>query len=81
MKEISMNKIDVKKEAKKLVQDFDSDPDGFSEYDVERSAESLADFWIEYQFARTDIECDWTDKKCHRMNSQMFKELKALGIP
>lgn len=73
-----MNNKEFKAEAVNLVKEFDA---GRVPYVEARSAADLADFWIEYQFARIDIDCDWNDAKCTRMHKRMFNELKALGLP
>ena len=49
--------------------------------DVKREAADLADYWVEFQFARTDIECTWGDAKCERMFEQMKKQLRKMGLP
>lgn len=51
-----------------------------SGYVQERTADALADFWVESQFARVDIECDWDEDKCDRMHKRMVKQLQALGL-
>lgn len=73
-----MNNNEIKAEAIKLINEFDAG--SFENYVEERSAEALADFWIEYQFARVDIECDWSDEKCSRMHKRMKAALNGLGL-
>lgn len=73
-----MNNNEIKNEAAKLLKAFDAGE--LAGYCDERTAEALADFWIEFQFARVDIECDWNDAKCERMCSRMTAELKKLGL-
>ena len=73
-----MKTNEIAAEAVELVKAFEA---GELHDDVERAAADLADYWVEFQFARTDIECAWGDAKCKRMFAEMKKQLRAMGLP
>ncbi|NBT36419.1 MAG: hypothetical protein EBT03_12950 [Betaproteobacteria bacterium] len=73
-----MNNTEMKSEAAWLVAAYDSGELDWAGY--KRTAADLAEFWIESQFARVDIDCDWSDAKCTRMGALMRKELRGLGL-
>ena len=74
-----MNNTMLKAEAAKLLAAFDAGE--FEMYCEERTARHLADYFIELQFARVDIDCDWNDVKCQRMFKRMQAALVELGLP
>jgi hypothetical protein len=73
-----MKTNEIAAEAVKLVKAFEG---GELHDDVKREAADLADYWLEFQFARADIECNWGEAKCERMFTQMRKQLRAMGLP
>jgi len=71
--------IDIVADAALLIAEFDAGR--LEGYVRSRSAPELADFWVEYQFARTDWDCPWDDAECHRMFGLMQAQLLAAGLP
>lgn len=74
-----MKNNEIKADAAQLVNAFDAGELAWT--GCARTAGDLADFWIEHQFARVDVECDWSDAKCARMAGRMTAQLKAMGLP
>jgi hypothetical protein len=71
-------RVDVVSDAAAFLAAFDAgDMEGYVE---KRTAEAIADFWVEHQFARIDWDCDWSDAKCREMYRRMVAALKALGV-
>ena len=73
-----MKTNEIPGEAEKLIKAFEG---GELHGDVKPDAADLADYWVEAQFARIDIECNWGEAKCERMFTQMKKQLQAMGLP
>lgn len=73
-----MKTNEIAGEAEKLINAFRA---GELHEDVKWEAADLADYWVEAQFARTDIECNWEEAKSERMFKQMKKQLRAMGLP
>lgn len=71
-------KSDISAEAKKLIAQADDISEGFK---IEKNAESLADWWIEWHYARTDITPAWTDSEVDQYFQQMVEELVKMGLP
>lgn len=73
-----MNNEAMKAEAVKLLAAFDEGSIGM--YCEERTASALSEYWIEWQFARIDVDCDWSDAKCLRMGKRMEAALRGLSV-
>ena len=70
--------VNVYADARLFLAAYDSGELG--DYVSERTAEAIADFWVESQFARTDVYCDWDDATAAEAFSAMRRELQALGV-
>lgn len=72
-------KADVVKEAKDLFENLDDIVEGFG---IERTASDAADWWVESQYARTDIEkVLWTKSESKSYYNRMRDALIDLGLP
>lgn len=72
-------KADVVKEAHDLLADLDGIVEDFG---IERTASDVADWWVESQYARTDIKAVlWTKAESSAYFAAMKDALIALGLP
>jgi len=68
----------VPSEARAVLADLDSIVDGFG---IERTADAAADWWLESQYARVDVEPEWTQAESDAYFEAMKAELIRLGLP